>query len=151
MSEKNFDWSYFKRRFYIKSCTKEELFNYWATAKGITIWFIESAEYKDENGYIRKSNERIKKNDFYSWIFHNGSKVEGKILEVKENELIKFTFGKQDPESEIDIHVTVTFPEIEGILYTEILHENIALSNLGRIKDYISSNSRKWRPVAVFE
>ncbi|MHA2363550.1 MAG: SRPBCC domain-containing protein [Candidatus Hodarchaeales archaeon] len=140
MSEKKFDWTKFKRRIFIRNTSKEELFKKWTTPKGLTEWFIKKANYKDENGQIRSENDIIQPGDKYSWQFHIGSKIEGIILEVKENELIKFTFGKKEPESNDEVVVTVTFHEKDGKTFFDIIQENMSENNYGRVNSYISCN-----------
>jgi len=124
MTEKVYDWSYFKRRIYINNSSVKELFRKWATPGGITEWFIEFATYESKNGVIRKPDEVVQKGDKYVWVFHRGSSVEGEVLDVVEDSLFKFTFGKNDPDSEKDVIVTVTFHEKKekyGLIFFRII------------------------------
>ena len=84
MADQKYDWSYFKRRIYINNSPKRELFRKWATPKGITEWFIEFATYTGRDGTIRKPEEIVQAGDKYIWVFHRGSEVEGKVLDVVE-------------------------------------------------------------------
>ena len=59
MLEEKHDWTYFKRRIYIKNTTMDEIFRKCATQKGITEWFINEAEYNDKTGRLRKPNETV--------------------------------------------------------------------------------------------
>lgn len=138
--DKKFDWTYFRRRIYIRNCTVEDLFRKWATPKGLTEWFIAEAEYRYGNNELRKPDEIVKVNDIYRWEFHRGSVVTGKVLEVKRNSLFKFTFGKKDPGSAEDVLVTVSISEKNGLCYFDILQENMSESNYGRVYYYISCN-----------
>ncbi|MFW9930203.1 MAG: hypothetical protein ACFFD1_12485, partial [Candidatus Thorarchaeota archaeon] len=65
MPNDKFDWSYFKRRIYIKNCSKSELFKKWTTSNGLSEWFIAEAIYKNAEGKIRGPNEIVQKNDTY--------------------------------------------------------------------------------------
>ena len=140
MAEINYDWSYFKRRIYIDNSSKRELFLKWATPKGITEWFIEFATYTGSDETVREPNEVVKTGDKYTWIFHRGSTVEGKVLDVVEDSLFKFTFGENDPGSNVDVVVTVTFHEKEGKVWFDVLQDKMSDSNFGRVYYHISCN-----------
>ena len=140
MSDKKFDWTSFRRKIYIKNCTKEELFKKWTTSKGITEWFIESAEYTSPGGSKRKPEEIVCSGDKYIWIFNTGSAVEGDILEVEENSLFRFTFGKKEIDSNEDVIVTVTFHDDSNGVWFDIIQSNMSDSKYGRVNSYISCN-----------
>ncbi|MFX0092312.1 MAG: SRPBCC family protein [Candidatus Hodarchaeota archaeon] len=140
MSEQDYDWTYFKRRIYIANTTKKELFLKWATSQGITEWFIANAVYEYGDSQFRKSNEVIKAKDKYQWTFHNGSTVEGQILEVQKNSLVKFTFGFKEPDLTEEIIVSVTFHEDNKGGWIDLLQENMATSKYGKVYSYISCN-----------
>lgn len=140
MDEKNYDWSFFKRRIYFENSSKSELFRKWATPSGITEWFIEFATYTGVDGTSRKPDELVKVGDMYKWIFHKGSIVEGEVLEVVDDSLFKFTFGKKDPNSDEDVIVTVTFHEQSGKAWFDILQDNMSDSKYGRVYYHISCN-----------
>ena len=140
MTEKKYDWTFFKRRIYIKNSSRRELFRKWTTPGGITEWFIEFATYEGSGGTIRKPDEIVQAGDKYKWIFHRGSEVEGEVLEVVEDSLFKFTFGKNDPGSNEDVIVTVTFHEQDGKVWFDVLQDNMSDSNFGRVYYHISCN-----------
>jgi uncharacterized protein YndB with AHSA1/START domain len=140
MPEKKFDWTFFKRRIYINNCRSEDIFRKWATPHGLTEWFIAQAEYRAEDGISRKPDETVKANDRYKWTFHRGSVVNGTVLEVKKDELFRFTFGKNDIDSDEDVIVTVTIGKKNGRCFFDILQDNMAVSNYGRVYYYISCN-----------
>lgn len=140
MSNQKFYWTSFRRKIYIKNCTREELFKKWTTSKGITEWFIVSAEYTSPNGNKRKPDETAGSGDKYKWIFNTGNKVEGDILEVKENSLFKFTFGKKDVDSNEDVIVTVKFHEDGTGVWFDLVQSNMSDTKFGRVFSYISCN-----------
>jgi len=140
MTEKKYDWTYFKRRIYFNNSSRRELFRKWATSAGITEWFIEFATYEGEDGTIRKPDEIVKAGDKYKWIFHKGSEVEGEVLDVVEDSLFKFTFGENDPGSGEDVTVTVTFHEGDGKVWFDVLQDNMSDSKFGRVYYHISCN-----------
>ena len=140
MDKKNYDWSFFKRRVYFDNSTKRELFLKWTTPAGIIEWFIEFATYTGADGTIRKPDEVVKAGDKYKWIFHKGSIVEGEVLEIVDDSLFKFTFGKKDPDSDEDVIVTVTFHEENSKVWFDILQDNMSDSKYGRVFYHISCN-----------
>ena len=140
MTEKKFDWTYFKRRIYFNNSSRRELFRKWATPGGITEWFIEFATYEGGDGIKREPDEVVQTGDKYTWIFHRGSDTEGEVLDVVEDSLFKFTFGKNDPDSEEDVIVTVTFHEQDGKVWFDVLQDNMSDSKFGRVYYHISCN-----------
>ena len=140
MEEKKFDWTYFRRRIYINTCSKEDIFLKWATPKGLTEWFIEEADYEYEAKKHRNPDEIVQADDRYRWKFHRGSVVTGTVLKVEENEIFRFTFGKKEINSNEDVIVTVTIHEKNGECYFDILQENMAASQYGKVNYYISCN-----------
>jgi len=140
MTDKQYDWTYFKRRIYFNNSSRRKLFRKWATSGEITEWFIEFASYKASDGTIRKPNEIAKEGDRYTWIFHRGSVVEGEVLEVVEDSLFKFTFGENDPGSKKEVLVTVTFHEQDGKVWYDLLQDNMSDSKFGRVYYHISCN-----------
>ena len=140
MADPKYDWTYFKRRAYFKNSSKKELFRKWATPAGITEWFIEFADYTGSDGTVRKPDEVVQPEDNYKWIFHRGSEVEGKVLDVVEDTLFKFTFGKNDPGSDVDVIVTVTFYEENGKVWFDLLQDNMSDSKFGRVYYHVSCN-----------
>jgi len=140
MEQIKYDWTFFKRRIYVNNSSKKELFRMWATPKGITEWFIEIADYVDQDGKKRKPVEVVSAKDKYTWTFHKGSKTEGEVLEVAEDSLFKFTFGKKDIDSEEDVIVTVTFYEEGDRAWFDVLQANMSNSKFGRVNYHISCN-----------
>jgi len=140
MEQIKYDWTFFKRRIYVNNSSKKELFRMWATPKGITEWFIEIADYVNQDGKKRKPEEVVSAKDKYSWTFHKGSKIEGEVLEVDEGSLFKFTFGKKDIDSEEDVIVTVTFYEEGDRVWFDVLQANMSDSKFGRVNYHISCN-----------
>lgn len=92
---KQLNWDSFTKKIHIKT-DPATLFKLWTTESGITEWFLSGAEFV-RNGKKIDKNETIKAGDAYTWRWHNwDGKEEGKVLEVKENESIKFTFAGEN-------------------------------------------------------
>jgi uncharacterized protein YndB with AHSA1/START domain len=140
MTPTEFDWTYFKRRIYIKNTKSMKLFKKWATPRGITEWFIATSQYEDENGHLREPDEVVQAGDRYSWMFHNGNRAIGEVMEVRMNYLFKFTFGENDPGSGEQVIVTVTFHDEGDQTWFDLLQENMSESEFGRVNYYISCN-----------
>ncbi len=89
---KKLAWNSFTKKIHIKADIKK-LYWSWATEEGICSWFLRNAQYK-RNGKNIASQEFVKAGDTYTWMWHNwDGKEDGNILEVKENEFIKFSFA----------------------------------------------------------
>ncbi|UCH65456.1 MAG: SRPBCC domain-containing protein [Ignavibacterium sp.] len=132
-----YEWTSFKQKEYIKAPLKE-VFLKWATPKGITEWFIKDAEYESQDGKIRKGDETVKSNDKYTWQFYSGLVMKGTILDVVPNSSFKFTFGKKEPGSDIDVVGNVSLNEKDGITEIELTQSNIADNEYGKEKYNLS-------------
>ena len=92
---KKLNWSSFTKKIHIKT-DLAKLSKLWTTEKGITSWFLRDAEYV-RNGVKIDEDDPIQAGDTYTWRWHNwDGKEEGKVLEVKENEFVKFTFAGEN-------------------------------------------------------
>jgi len=90
---KDLVWNSFTKKIHIKTSV-EKLYWCWATEEGICSWFLKKADYY-RNGSKIEPQEFLKSNDSYIWMWHNwDEKEEGKILAVKENEFIRFSFAE---------------------------------------------------------
>lgn len=92
---KSLSWDSFTKKIHIKA-ELSSLFKLWTTEKGITSWFLSDAEYL-RNGTKISYEETIQAGDTYTWKWHNwDGKEEGRVLEIKENEFVKFTFAGEN-------------------------------------------------------
>ena len=99
--EKIFDWGRFIRRLYLKTDTKT-VFNFIATSQGLSIWFLQKANYLSSNGTLREKNELAQKNDRYDWTwFYKNHNLKGKVLDINNSDFIKLTFGSSIVSFEI--------------------------------------------------
>jgi uncharacterized protein YndB with AHSA1/START domain len=86
-------WNSFTKKIYIHKSI-EELYDLWATPKGITSWFLKQAEYNTIDGQIRKPSEHIQKGDTYTWQWHNwDGKEKGEVLEANRKDYIEISFS----------------------------------------------------------
>ncbi|MFW9780465.1 MAG: SRPBCC domain-containing protein, partial [Candidatus Heimdallarchaeota archaeon] len=128
-----YQWTRFRQNEYIKS-PRELVFEKWATPKGIVEWFIAEAIYTSEESHARAPFELIEAGDTYTWRFFSGITLNGKILQVKKDEFLQFTFGKKEPNSDEDVIVSVHFNDYEKdqtLIF--LIQENIADNEYGKV------------------
>lgn len=114
---KELRWDSFTKKIYIKA-EVEKLFRLWTTEKGITSWFLSNAEYL-RNGVKIDTDKTVQAGDTYTWRWHNwDGKEEGKVLEVKDNEFVKFTFAGEND-------LLVTFEQKETSVLLTLTQSNI--------------------------
>lgn len=93
MTEENFNWNEFTHGIYLNAPI-EKVFEYIASASGITKWFIGEAKYYYKNLNIRLGNELSKKGDSFLWKWLNKNlELKGLITESIENKIFQFTFS----------------------------------------------------------
>lgn len=96
------DWTSFTRRIHIQKPT-QLVFDAWTQKRLLETWFLEIAEFKDSNGVGRKPIETVQQGDTFSWKWNNWPhREEGEVLNIKNKELISFTFG---PGGIVDVHL----------------------------------------------
>ncbi|WP_274476317.1 SRPBCC family protein [Mangrovimonas aestuarii] len=89
---KALSWDAFTKRIHIKAPLRI-IYDCWSTEKGITSWFLESADFIRHGEHLAPE-EPIQKGDDYTWRWHNWDGEEkGQILEANGKNLIKFTFA----------------------------------------------------------
>ncbi len=83
----------FTKKIYIKA-SLEKLYWSWATAEGITSWFLRKAQYLDTDGQLRSPDEEIQAGDSYIWEWHNWDGQEkGTILQANGINFIEILFA----------------------------------------------------------
>lgn len=89
------DWSTFTIKQPVKA-SKEDIEKLFSTSEGLEKWFLRSANFKNfENKEIAKT-EKLVAGNTYHWLWHGYPDEifeEGKILEPKKDEIIRFVFG----------------------------------------------------------
>lgn len=91
MEKLNFDS--FTKKIYIKA-PLSKLYWCWATAEGISSWFLSNAKYMSKSGKSRGSKANIQVDDSYIWEWHNwDGQEEGSILQANGTDLIEFSFA----------------------------------------------------------
>jgi uncharacterized protein YndB with AHSA1/START domain len=121
------NWSTFTVRIDVNA-SAEQLYAAWATRAGIESWFLRSSEYKASNGFVRKNDEHVQKDDTYTWLWHGWSDetVEyGTILDCNGKDFFKFSFGKAGICS-------VRIYKEQGIKIVELVQEQIPDDEAGK-------------------
>ncbi len=87
------NWKSFKRVIIIAE-RSDNIFNMWMSGNNITKWFLEEAKFY-KNGEVLNPSSRFSLDCTYKWKWYGWDYIqEGKILEVVDGSLIKFTFGE---------------------------------------------------------
>jgi uncharacterized protein YndB with AHSA1/START domain len=97
MSGKQYDWSQFTRKIYIKAPINE-VFNAWVKPGNIVKWFIKEAIYSSHDN-IRDDMDTVQPGDQYTWNWHQDLTSKGEVLKVIKNKVFQFTFGAKEPRS----------------------------------------------------
>jgi len=131
----------FKKKVFIKT-PPEQVFRAWATAEHIRQWFIAKADNIGPDGRPRQAAELVQPGDQYFWQWHQDLNASGTILEVVENQRLKFTFGDKTPDSEEQILVTVTLSASEdgGETLLELTQENMADTPAAQVGWHLGCN-----------
>lgn len=122
------DWSSFRVRIDVNA-PLQQLYDAWATRKGMESWFLRLCEYKRPDGSLRGNEEPVQKGDTYRWLWHGWSDetVEyGEILDCNGTDTLQFSFGKAG-------NCTVRIYEEQGEKIVELLQENIPTDDPGRM------------------
>ena len=94
MTENNFNLSEFYHEIYIDA-SFTQVFKLVATSHGICSWFIGECIYTSNDSANRMNDETARKGDGFRWKWLNKElKITGEVLESVDNELFRFTFGK---------------------------------------------------------
>ena len=120
------NWNSFTKKIHIKADI-EKIYELWVTEVGICTWFLRGAEYL-RNGNKISSKEIVKADDTYTWQWHNwDGKEDGKILETKENEYMKFSFAGS-------CEVLVTLEQKNNAVLLSLTQSNIPLDEKSKLQ-----------------
>lgn len=111
--ETPFDWTQFRLGIYV-SAKPEDLYDYWATAAGLTRWFLRSAAFAPSDGppplktrrdlvfppfdtlANRPDSQRCEVNDRYRWEWYYNGGIVGEQWVLSTRPPTKLTFGFGD-------------------------------------------------------
>lgn len=94
-----YHWDYFTRSLFINA-PRSKVFDAWTIPEQIETWFLEKADFTDQNQLPRPGNERIQDGDRYAWKWWNYPIIEeGKVQKVDpEERYLDFLFvGEKCP------------------------------------------------------
>ena len=125
MNPSNYDWTTFRKQIFIDA-GPQEVFQAWAVPEQIVRWFIATAAYTMPDTAQRPSGDIIKAGDQYHWCWHQDLETRGTVLEVVENEKLRFTFGDKENGSKEKIEVIVNVRPYQDTTLLELVQENMA-------------------------
>jgi len=126
------DWSSFTVNLPIDE-PKDTIIDSWMCQDQLEKWFLKLAEFKTPKGVIRKRDERFYPGDTYRWQWHGwpeSTEEHGEILNPKEDEFLRFIFGKAG---------TVSVKTIEEKEHTvlRLIQENIPTDEKSRLNFHV--------------
>ena len=139
MTDQTYDWTCFKKQIFIEA-EKEAVFQAWAVPEKIVQWFIAEADYTVADTSPRNAAEAVAAGDSYHWRWHQDLEAQGDIIEVVENERLRFTFGNKTPNSDEKIIVTVQVKEVANATLLELTQENMVLSDQAQVYWHMGCN-----------
>ena len=129
------DWSTFNKRINIDS-TKSEIFSSWNSQEDLEKWFLSIAQFYKKDKSKRDRNSTIEKGDMYEWKWHGSDfTAEGKVLEMNNENYLKFTF--------LGCVVEVEVKNEQNTQILQITQSEIPLDEESRMNYYVGC-SRGW-------
>lgn len=128
----DYDWSKFTKRINIKAAT-DKIYLAWSTPKGLETWFLRLAEFTNQAGDFRKSDEYIQTDDKYKWLWHGwpDETVEyGIILKANGTDIVQFTFAT-------NCTVTILIKNDSPETIVELTQENIPLDEKSKVNYHL--------------
>lgn len=96
------DWARFSRAIYITT-TPATAYSMWATAAGLTRWWLARARYLPATGEARDKKAPAQPGDTFEWGWYEGAELTGTVLEANGKDRFSFTFG-----GKVTVLVTLT-------------------------------------------
>ncbi|QQS29642.1 MAG: SRPBCC domain-containing protein [Sphingobacteriales bacterium] len=131
-----YDWSRFVKRVTINAPT-QDIYDAWATRKGLENWFLRIAEFKSPEGRVLADNEAATTNDSYVWYWHGWDDTvleRGKVLGANGKDSFSFEFGD---EGIVSVHI---FQE-EGINIVELIQEKILTDEEYKVRYHLGCST----------
>lgn len=128
----SYDWSQFHVQMYYPAPV-DDVFNRWATPKGLASFFLEEAVHRSQGGSVRGPEEMAQTGDAYEWSYLHHFKHGGTFTQVVENELLAFTFGS--------MAVSIRFSEHEGATLVDLHQTGCSTEDPQRAWDHVNCRS----------
>lgn len=87
------DWRRLVQRIDVNA-PQERVFSAWATAEGLRGWMVFESVLLDPEGKEREPGAIARAGDSFRNGWHTGLSGEGLVLEVRPNEMVRFTMGE---------------------------------------------------------
>ncbi len=87
------DWKQLVQRIDVNA-PQEAVFAAWATAKGLMGWMVFESALLDPDGNEREPGAIARAGDRFRMGWHTGLTGEGEVLEVRPNEMVRFTMDQ---------------------------------------------------------
>lgn len=134
--EEAIDWTSFQKRIVVNK-SLSEVYSAWATKSKIELWFLQEANYWDNNKNLRNGNELVQKGDTFTWRWHNWDFEEkGEVLKANNIDSISFTFGAAG-------HVHIELKPVSNGTEVILTQDNIPTDERSK-KDFYVGCSTGW-------
>lgn len=132
MDPEAYDWSRFDIVFYYDQ-PPGTVFRAWATAQGLTSFFVETASFATTAGAERAPQDTAMPGDRYRWDWRHPYWLEGEVIGVEQDRALSFTFGS--------MLVTVRLASIDGKTELQLRQTGIPDSADGRVFGHLNCRS----------
>jgi uncharacterized protein YndB with AHSA1/START domain len=91
----SYNWKQFTKRITIDA-EPQKIFNAWSSQQGLESWFLRLAEFKKQDGILRRKDEDVQKGDQYKWLWFGYSDAiaeEKEILATNGTDELEFSFS----------------------------------------------------------
>ena len=115
----------------------EILYKAFATRSGMESWFLRLCEYKHADGSLLTSDELIKPEHIYKWLWYgypDTTAETGTFIKTNDKDELQFVFGKAGT-------VTVKIYTIENQNMVELTQENIPSDEQSRFNYYVGCST----------
>ncbi len=119
-SMKNFDWSQFTKRIYVKS-DLNKVYNAWTKSADLEKWFLSKAVFYTPDKTKVDSSKNVSEGCKYQWNwFAQNAFEEGKITEANGIDFLEFTFAG-------DCKVQIKLREVDDQILVELSQKEIPI------------------------
>lgn len=117
----------------------ENVYNAWATRRGLETWFLRKALFKGPEGDEKDKNTLLQTGDSYEWYWHGypDEVVEkGKVILANGEDTFRFTFSLGCP-------VNISIYKESGEVIVELVESGLPVDETNVLKHYVG-DSRGW-------
>lgn len=132
MEDNKLDWSAFTVNMPSHE-SSEKIKKYWTCQDKFEKWFLKLAEFRSHDGSLRGREEQIQPGDTYRWQWYGWPEAveeNGKILQPKQDEFLRFIFGKAGT-------VSLRIIDDNGYNVLRLIQEKIPTDEKSRMDFYV--------------